>query len=160
MIADAPKGWRYAGKDAFGRDTYSKISHGRGPVEVTERKGKALDTQEIPCPCDSISLKPKRKKPLLNQTESRWLAVLQSRSYNPILQQAITLRLDPPFKSYRADLAYVRGTYLTLVEVKGIQPFARAGIAKAAVAAKTYPQFRFELAEWTKEGWKESVLSP
>jgi hypothetical protein len=77
-----------------------------------------------------------------------------------VLEQAITLRLDPPFTSYRPDLAYMRGTCLALVEVKGPHRFREKGIAKAALAAKTYPMFRFELFDWTKEGWKESVLSP
>lgn len=97
-------------------------------------------------------------RPRLNKTELRWLAILENRGHKPIWQQAITLALDPPFRSYRPDLAYIRGTYLTLVEVKGPHRFREKGIAKAALAAKTYPQFRFELAEWTGNSWKESVL--
>ena len=46
------------------------------------------------------------------------------------------------------------------MEVKGPHRFREKGIAKAALAAKTYPMFRFALFDWTKEGWKESVLSP
>ena len=102
-----------------------------------------------------------RTKPLLNKTEQRWLAVLRSRNYGPILEQAITLRLDSPFKSYRADLATFENGQLVLWECKAPHRFARAGIAKAACAAKTYPSFKFVLAMWdTKTGWKETVLSP
>lgn len=96
----------------------------------------------------------------LNKTEQRCRDLLLERGYYPILEQAITLRLDPPFTSYRPDLVYVKGTHLTLVEVKGPHRFREKGIAKAALAAKTYPMFRFELFDWTNKGWKESVLSP
>ena len=98
-------------------------------------------------------------KPLMNHTELRCQALLESRGVVNIMQQAITLRLDPPFKSYRPDLAYLGTSGLVLVEVKGEHRFKRAGIAKAALAAKTYPQFRFELFEWDSKTWKESVLS-
>jgi hypothetical protein len=97
-------------------------------------------------------------KSLLNKTEARWLAVLEGRGH-AVLKQAITLRLDPPFKSYRPDMSYVYCGKLTLVEVKGPHRFREKGIARAALAAKTYPMFRFELADWTAKGWKESVLS-
>ena len=99
-------------------------------------------------------------KPLLNQTEERYLGMLKSMGYSTIFVQAITLRLDPPFKSYRPDLAYFHQYALVFVEVKGPHRFREKGIAKAALAAKTYPQFRFELAEWTGKEWKESVLTP
>jgi len=100
------------------------------------------------------------QKPRLNKTETRWKAVLESRGVTGIMEQAITLRLDPPFKSYKPDLAYHTPTGgLCFVEVKGPHRFRKAGIAKAALAAKTYPQFRFELADWTGKEWKESVLS-
>ena len=95
----------------------------------------------------------------MNHTELRCQALLESRGVVNIMQQAITLRLDPPFKSYRPDLAYLGTSGLVLVEVKGEHRFKRAGIAKAALAAKTYPQFRFELFEWDSKTWKESVLS-
>ena len=100
-------------------------------------------------------------RPSLNKTERRCRDILLARGYRPILEQAITLRLDPPFKSYRPDLAYVKeSTHLVFCEVKGPHRFREKGIAKAALAAKTYPMFRFELFEWTDRGWKESVLSP
>ncbi len=101
-------------------------------------------------------------KPLLNKTEEMFAVVLGYRSIGKVWKQAITLRMDPPYKSYRPDLAYwdcVR-VVLVFVEVKGCHRFREKGIAKAALAAKTYPQFRFELAEWTGSEWKESVLSP
>lgn len=82
-----------------------------------------------------------------------------SRGVVGILEQAITLRLDPPFKSYRPDLAYINCTGgLVFTEVKGPHRFRRAGIAKAALAAKTYPHFLFVLVEWDGHQWKESVL--
>ena len=95
-----------------------------------------------------------------NKTEQRCRDILLARGYHPVLEQAITLRLDFPFTSYRPDLAYMKGTYLTLVECKAPHRFREKGIAKAALAAKTYPMFRFELFDWTATGWKESVLSP
>ena len=98
-------------------------------------------------------------KPLLNKTECRWLEILTSRGVVGVMAQAITLRLDPPFQSYRPDLAYLGASGLTFVECKGPHRFREKGIAKAALAAKTYPQFRFELVEWTGSEWKESVLS-
>ena len=98
-------------------------------------------------------------KPLMNNTEQRCRQLLASRGVVGIMQQAITLRLDPPFKSYRPDLAYLGACGLVFVEAKGQHRFRRAGIAKAALAAKTYPQFRFELFEWDGKAWKESVLS-
>ena len=102
------------------------------------------------------------QKPLLNATETRYRNVLLSRGVSDIMEQAITLRLDPPFKSYTPDLAYVSpaGLGLVLVEVKGPHRFREKGIAKAALAAKTYPQFIFKLADWTGYEWKESALSP
>ncbi len=96
----------------------------------------------------------------LNKTETRFRDILRSRQYNPIWEQAITLKLNPPFKSYKPDLAYMRGTALTFVEVKGPHRFRERGIAKAALAAKTYPQLTFILADWNGKEWKESVLSP
>lgn len=120
-----------------GSDTYASVT------ATTTRKGDAV---------------PDPARPLLNETEQRWRTVLEARGYK-ILQQAITLALDPPFRSYRPDLAYIKGTYLTLVEVKGPHRFREKGIAKAALAAKTYPQFRFELADWTGSEWKESEFS-
>lgn len=114
-------------------------------------------------PSIPASAPPKRirqsSKPVLNGLETKWLAILTSRGVTGIMKQAITLRLDPPYKSYTADLAYLGANGLRLVEVKGPHRFRRAGIAKAALAAKTYPQFVFELADWTGKEWKESVLS-
>lgn len=109
---------------------------------------------------------PKQPKARLNKRETLCKAILVSRGITEIMEQAITLRLDPPFKSYTPDLAYWdRGVWqghgrLILVEVKGPHRFRRAGIAKAALAAKTYPQFHFELFDWDGKQWKESVLSP
>ena len=125
-----------------------------------EKVGKPNRFQEglAPVPAGSNPARP-TLKPLLNKTETRCRDLIRARGYDPILEQAITLRLDPPFKSYRPDLAYVGVTGLTLVEVKAPHRFARAGIAKAALAAKTYPMFRFELFMRTKNGWQESVLS-
>lgn len=102
--------------------------------------------------------KPRAPKPLLNQTEARYCTILESQGLK-VLKQAITLHLDPPFKRYTPDLAYVSNG-LVLLEVKGSHRFREKGIAKAALAAKTYPEFRFELAEWTGSEWKVSVLSP
>ena len=99
------------------------------------------------------------KQPLLNKTETRFRDILKARGYI-VYEQAFTLRLDQPFKSYRPDLAYIRDRELVFVEIKAPHRFARAGIAKAACAAKTYPFLRFELAMWTGGEWKESVLSP
>ncbi len=98
-------------------------------------------------------------KPILNKTEQRYFELLASQGRS-VLKQAITLRLDPPYKSYRPDLAYLSQAGLCLVEVKGPHRFRKAGIAKAALAAKTYPWFHFVLADWTGTEWKESVLSP
>ena len=95
----------------------------------------------------------------LNGLETKWLGMLEGRGVIGIMKQAIALRLDPPFTSYRPDLAYLGQSGLVLVEIKGPHRFREKGIAKAALAAKTYPQFRFELAEWTGSEWKESVLS-
>jgi len=105
-------------------------------------------------------------KPLLNKTEQRCYDMLVGRgpgkNYGKIFKQAFTLRLDPPYRSYTPDLAYIRDVSgdLVFIEVKGPHRFRKAGIAKAALAAKTYPQFRFELFEWAKGEWKESVLTP
>ncbi len=95
----------------------------------------------------------------LNKTEARYRDLLKARGRTLILEQAITLSLDPPFRSYRPDLAFIDPAgALWLYEVKGPHRFRRAGIAKVALAAKTYPMFQFILAEWTKEGWKETSL--
>lgn len=104
---------------------------------------------------------PKAPKPLCNKTESRWYGVMVARGYAGILAQAITLRLDPPFKSYRPDFFYIgpNGGW-RFVEVKAQHRFAEKGIAKAALAAKTYPQFTFELAMWKNKQWHESVFTP
>jgi len=105
-------------------------------------------------------------KPLLNKTEQRCYDMLINRgpgkNYGKIFKQAFTLRLDPPYRSYTPDLAYIRDVSgdLVFIEIKGPHRFRRAGIAKAALAAKTYPQFRFELFEWANGEWKESVLTP
>ncbi len=97
---------------------------------------------------------------ILNKTETRARDILRARQYSPIWEQAITLKLDPPFKSYRPDLAHMStlSDVLTLIEVKGPHRFRRAGIAKAALAAKTYPQFRFELWDWKDGQFKVTIL--
>ncbi len=97
-------------------------------------------------------------KPLLNKLESRYCALLEARGWT-VLKQAIRLRLDPPFSFYTPDLAgYYTGTFC-FFEVKGRHRFREKGIAKAALAAKTYPMFTFLLAEWTGSEWKETLLS-
>lgn len=102
--------------------------------------------------------KPRAPKPLLNGLETKWCSIIVCRGFTP-LKQAITLRLDPPYRSYTADLAYISyDDKLVLVEVKGPHRFRRAGIAKAALAAKTYPCFRFELADWDGKQWTETTL--
>ncbi len=98
-------------------------------------------------------------KPLLNKTEIRARDILRAKQYSPIWEQAFTLRLSPPFRSYTPDLAYMNGTYLTFVECKGPHRFREKGIAKAALAAKTYPAFRFELWDWKGDRFKITVLS-
>lgn len=134
--------------------------------ESTRKRNPHLYDPHYQLLCDvschgTMNEPPKPIKPRLNKTETRWKAVLESRGVTGIMEQAITLRLDPPFKSYKPDLAYHTPTGgLCFVEVKGPHRFRKAGIAKAALAAKTYPQFRFELADWTGKEWKESVLSP
>ena len=109
-------------------------------------------------PESHVAIKGKFPKPLSNKTESRFKAILQSRQYNPIWEQAITLKLDAPFKSYRPDYAVLRNGVVMLFEVKARHRFARAGIAKAALAAKTYPQFQFVLAMWEDGKFTETVL--
>jgi hypothetical protein len=100
------------------------------------------------------------RPPILNKTERRFRDILLARNYAPVLEQAITLRLDPPFTSYRPDLAVFELGKFVFWEVKAPHRFARAGIAKAACAAKTYPRLTFRLAMWTAQGWKETTLSP
>ena len=103
---------------------------------------------------------PKRiPKPLLNKTEQRCCDLLEANGFR-VLKQAIRLRMDPPYKSYTPDLAFVSPRYgLVFVEVKGPHRFREKGIAKAALAAKTYPMFRFALHEWDGKQWKVTVLS-
>lgn len=97
-------------------------------------------------------------RPLLNRLEGRFKAILEERG-QAVMSQAITLRLDPPFKRYTADLAYIdRLGHLYLVEVKAHHRFREKGIAKAALAAKTYPQIPIILADWDGKQWKESRL--
>ena len=105
-------------------------------------------------------LRPAKRIRELNKTEARWADVLAGRGYSPVLKQCITLALDPPFTSYRPDLAYWKRQGLIFVEVKGEHRFKEKGIAKVALAAKTYPMFRFELVQWTGTEWKESVMTP
>lgn len=98
-------------------------------------------------------------KALMNETEARYMAIMVDRGCAGILAQSITLRLDPPFRSYRPDFFYITNYGgIRFVEVKGPHRFRRAGIAKVALASKTYPQFTFELAEWDGKQWKETVL--
>lgn len=130
----------------------------RFPVPGQTRKPDGV-VSIPPNPADAVQPILAPKKALLNKTEKRWCAVLEGRGYK-VMKQAITLRLDPPFSSYRPDLACFEEGQLVVWEVKAPHRFARAGIAKAACAAKTYSCFTFKLAMWTKEGWKESVLSP
>ncbi len=101
----------------------------------------------------------KMPKPLLNVTEQKYYDRLAQ--FYKVFKQAITLRMDPPFARYTPDLAYIdsRGA-LVFVEVKGPHRFREKGIAKAALAAKTYPMLRFELAEWTGHDFKVSILTP
>jgi len=98
-------------------------------------------------------------KPLLNELEKSWRNVLIA-SGHKVLEQAITLRLDPPFKRYRPDLAYQLHGTLVLVECKGHHRFREKGIARVALAAKTYPMFRFELVERNGVDWKISAMTP
>lgn len=104
---------------------------------------------------------PKAPKPLLNKLESAWLAWFKATHAEVVLTQAITLRLDPPFTSYRPDFAYMDLSHgeLVLVEVKGQHRFREKGIAKVALAAKTYPLFTFVLYERVDGYWKSTVMS-
>jgi hypothetical protein len=120
----------------------------------------ATPVRPPPAQTDATAPRQTPKQPLLNKTEQRFRDYLSVKGIHPIFEQAITLRLDQPFKSYRPDLAVFEDGRLVFWEVKAPHRFARAGIAKAACAAKTYPLFTFRLAMRTKEGWKESVLSP
>lgn len=95
----------------------------------------------------------------MNKLETRYRDYLASVVPYKILEQAITLALDPPFKSYRPDLAYCdTNGELRFFEVKGPHRFREKGIAKAALAAKTYPMFKFYLCEWKEKKWKETIL--
>ena len=101
----------------------------------------------------------RQPKQLLNKTEARYCARLEAHGLT-VLKQAIRLRMPPPFSFYTPDLAYVGDGVLVIVEVKGPHRFRRAGIAKAALAAKEYSGvFTFLLAEWTGSEWKETLLS-
>lgn len=136
----------------------------KGFVELASgnwAKGGIGDNLEI-IKAEIVAKPPKRirqsSKPL-NQTEQRYKERMIAQGITDIREQAITLKLDPPFKSYRADLSYVTmHNSLCLVEVKGPHRFRRAGIAKVALAAKTYPEFAFLLAEWDGKEWKETGL--
>lgn len=148
--------WCHPSRVQNGVQTHAKAPPSDGNVSLAMENVKSCLASQKPS---------KRIKSHLNKRETIWKLILEVRGITGIMEQAITLRLDPPFKSYTPDLAYFRKTdivsgILILVEVKGPHRFRRAGIAKAALAAKTYPQFRFELADWTGKEWKESVLSP
>lgn len=133
-----------ASKSTLARNLIGKVPFGQLQAHPPVIEGKRIRQSQ---------------KPQTNQTEQRCVQRLEARGVVNIMKQAITLRLDPPFKSYRPDLAYLGASGLVFVEAKGQHRFRRAGIAKAALAAKTYPQFRFELFEWDGKEWKESVLS-
>ena len=126
------------------------VCRGKGTVERDWATGGGAEKELIT---------PIGYRPLLNKTEQRWCNILEGRGFT-VMRQAITLALSPPFKSYRPDLAVFEEGRLVLWEVKAKHRFREKGIAKAALAAKTYPQLRFKLADWTGAGWKESVLSP
>lgn len=108
---------------------------------------------------ESLPKPHKRLRRSLNKSETKYCAILESKGYK-VRKQSITLALDPPYKSYTPDLAYKVGFALVLVEVKGPHRFREKGIAKAALAAKTYPEFTFLLADWVGGQWKETILSP
>ena len=96
----------------------------------------------------------------LNKTEARYRDRIRL-NYGKIFEQAITLAIDPPFRSYRPDLAAFEESTLHVFEVKAEHRFKEKGIAKAALAAKQWPNIVFHLALWTiNKVWKESILPP
>lgn len=142
-------------------DLYAEKVRKFGEGYVKEFCGPPPTHAKAPTSHPVTLVKEKIPKPLLNALEKKWKAVLVGRGVteSDIMEQAITLRLDPPFKSYTADLALTLPLgKLVLFEVKGPHRFREKGIAKAALAAKTYPQLTVVLADWKNKQWKETTL--
>ncbi len=113
----------------------------------------------------------KKKKPLLNRTESLFKAELERRGYKNILAQSITLRIGDDCR-YTCDLVTIEPVqffqagksptelpfYMTFWETKGPHGRRREGINKLKAAAKLYPQFRFVLIDRNGSKWTEKEV--
>ena len=102
----------------------SEVSDPRLRQRLLEALQGATPLDIPPKPTDATAPRQTPARPILNKTERRCRDILLARGYSPILEQAITLRLDQPFTSYRPDLAYIHPRWgLVLVEVKGPHRF-------------------------------------
>lgn len=118
-----------------------------------------------------MEIKPPKKKPLLNKTETLFKAELERRGHKVILCQAITLRLGDRM-TYRPDFVTVEtigrhnswddplsdAFQITAWETKGPHRFRQAGINKLKAAAAMYPWICFKLVERSGSNWSERTI--
>lgn len=124
-----------------------------GPAFGYPRFHSAEETPTLPAKAKRI-----RHKAKLNKTELAFFVFLKNR-YEWVGVQCITLELadmcryTPDFLTHTTDLT-------TFWEVKG--PFMREDSwIKLKVAARTYPWWRFVLAQKHKDGhWTETTIQP
>lgn len=103
-------------------------------------------------------------KPRMNKTEASFFEILRRR-YDPrdIFPFGLTLELAYRCK-YTPDFSVIQlgaGGYciVTCYEVKGAHVFEDSWI-KLKVAARTFSNFKFVLAQYKKGEWTETVISP
>lgn len=133
--------------------------------QFNRRKPVSIDNpQEKPCPASEFGKKfealannPPKRKPLLNKTESRFLArLIQENPGVKIGIQSLTIKIAHDCR-YTPDFWHMTANGLIFYEVKG--PFIREdSIIKLKAAAAMFQEFRFTLAQWKDGKWTTKTI--
>lgn len=94
----------------------------------------------------------------LNKTERAYLAVLRSQRHQNVRVQAITLKLADDCR-LTVDFTYLtKEGEMVFVDVKGWQ--REDALIKMKVAARQFPEFRFQIVKKSGIGWAVDDVKP
>ena len=125
--------------------------------KVGPSSSRADATVVTESPRVGFEIQPSTDEAKLNKTEKAYLAILRSR-HSDVRIQAITLKLGNDTR-YTPDFSTIVGGNYVFFEVKG--GFVREdGWIKLKIAARTYREFRFVLAQYKGKIWKEEAVNP
>lgn len=138
--------------------TVSEIASGLGMGAF----GQSLQPQTPPRiakPLKSIlSVSESTDESKLNKTERAYLAVLRSLGHQNVRVQAITLKLADDCR-LTVDFTYLtKEGEMVFVDVKGWQ--REDAFIKMKVAARQFPEFRFQIVKKSGVGWAVDDVKP